>query len=442
MKLGTKFVFLIVGAVLTPILAMALMTLLAFVSFPESVGVTETVRTTMAISKLRHQRVEPWKVIDVIRAAAPDNDALVFDRDKRVLYSSLRTNSLLTVLLDEKRDVHTFTREIFTAPDGSPFYVVIGFHSGDSPRPWFGRLAFTIAVGSLVGFMTIMSLLIIRSINASIARLVVATRRISAGDLDFQLPVDGRDSIGALTRSFEQMRRRVRADAEARSRFIMSVSHDLKTPLSSISGYLDAIEDGMAQEPGQLEKYLAIIRDKTGLLESRISQLIDYVKLETGDWKKSREPIALKGFLMEAMTVFGSEAEVRGFTFETAIDLPPSLVVPMDGDLVFRALENLVQNAFRYADPGSTIRFGATIEGSSVRIDIANRGAIAEKDLPFIFEPFYKGSRSRREAGFGLGLSVVKWVTSSHGWLIDVVSRDGDTTFAIRIPLVLSASRK
>jgi signal transduction histidine kinase len=434
MRLGTKFALLIIGTLATPLLAMSLVALIVFVGTPSGTGPAETIRAVITLHDLRQGRVNPADVPALLRAVAPHDDLLIVGEDKKVIYSSFDT-SLEATLLDTRWQTHTFSRVILTAPDGRPFAVVIGFHASGNPQPWLGGLTLLIVLGSLVGFMTVMSIVIIRSINFSIARLEEGTRRISAGDLDFELPVKGGgDRIASLTRSFEEMRRRVRSDAEARSRFIMSVSHDLKTPLSSITGYLDAIDDGMASEPPQLAKYLAIIRDKTGLLESRISQLIDYVKLETGEWKRSGETVTLAPFLMEAATVFATEAEVRGFTFDSAIDVPAGLTVSMDEDLIYRALENLVQNAFRYAEAGSTLRFVASTEAACVRVRVTNRGAIAESDLPFIFEPFYRATRSRRDGGFGLGLSVVKWVVSSHGWTIDAVSQDGETSFTIVIP--------
>jgi signal transduction histidine kinase len=292
-----------------------------------------------------------------------------------------------------------------------------------------------ILVLSVLGFMILMSVIIIRSINVSIARLEEGTRRISEGDLDFELQARGNDRIASLTRSFEHMRRRVREETATRSRFIMAVSHDLKTPLSSITGYLDAIGDGIASDPQQLEKYLAIIRDKAGLLGSRISQLIDYVKLDTADWRRSRESIPLAAFLNEAMTVFHTEAEVRGFGFDSSVNIGAGITVSMDGDLVYRALENLVQNAFRYGEASSTISFRAAAEDSLIILQITNRGkAIPPEDLPFIFEPFFRGTRARREGGFGLGLSVVKSVVTSHGWKIAAASNDGETSFIIAIP--------
>jgi len=435
MRLGTKFVLLIVGTLAMPLIALSLVALFAFTGYPNSLGPTQSIRTMLALSDLRHRKVDPVQVPPIMRVAAPDSDFLVFDQDQQLVYSSLRSDSLVEYLLDPRRQTILFSHFTLRAMDGRSFSIAIGFSSDNSPRPWQGGLAFLVVMGSLVGFMSLMSLFIIRSINSSIARLEEGTRRISAGDLDFELPVSGSDRIASLTRSFEDMRRRVRQDAEARSRFIMSVSHDLKTPLSSIAGYLDAIGDGMARTPVQMKKYLAILRDKTGILEGRISQLIDYVKLETGEWRRSRETVRLAPFLREAMTVFGTEAEARGYAFSFSINLPEDAAASMEPDLVYRALENLVQNAFHYSEPGTTVRIEAGREPSCAFLRILNRGTIVEEHLPFIFEPFYRGTRSRREEGFGLGLAVVKWIASSHGWTVDAASRGGETSFTIRIPL-------
>lgn len=435
MRLGTKFALLIVGTVAVPFLAMSLVAIITFVGLPNRMGTAESIRTMMALNYVRHRTIEPSRVAAMFGAMAPDNDLVVLDENRRVVYSTLHSDSLLGLLMSGNERASSFSTVTLTAPDGAPFSILVGFHTGSGIRPGAGGgVIFTIVIGSLVAFMTAMSIFIIRSINVSIGRLEEGTRRISVGDLDFVLTTRGNDRIASLTRSFEVMRQQVRQDAEARSRFIMSVSHDLKTPLSSITGYLDAIDDGMAAEPATMRKYLAIIRDKTGLLESRISQLIDYVKLETDEWKRSRETVQLAPFLQEAMTVFRTEAGARGRIFDFSIEISRRAAVSMDPDLVSRALENLVQNAFLYAEPGTALRFVAADEGGSIVLRIVNRGSIAEADLPFIFEPFYRGTRARREGGFGLGLSVVKWVASSHGWALTAHSSGGETAFTITIP--------
>jgi signal transduction histidine kinase len=435
MRLSTKFILLITGTIAVPSVAMFFVALVAFASFSDRIGPWTALRTLSAIHELGQGKVELQKIPGILREASPAVDILIFDEERHPVFSSLPTDSLPDLFgRSAKGDTYFFHRFNVSAPEGRRYSVMVGFSSGNIERMGLQRFAPVVVLGSFLGFMILMSVFIIRSINVSIARLEDGTRRISEGDLDFELKAKGNDRIASLTRSFDRMRQQVSDERATRARFIMAVSHDLKTPLSSITGYLDAISDGMATEPTQLEKYLAIIRDKTGILESRISQLIDYVKLETAEWKRSREDVILFSFLDEAMTVFRTEAEARGFVFESTMEIPEGLAVSMDADLVYRALENLVHNAFRYAKPASTIGFRSFPDADGIILRISNRGEeIAEKDLPFIFEPFYRGGKTRRERGFGLGLSVVKSVVTSHGWTIDVLSREGETSFTISI---------
>ena len=434
MRLSTKFVLLVAGTIAIPFLVAGLIVLVHFKEAPDRLSLFQHVKLLRTLRHLEIRGGDPGRAAALLREAAPGAEALILDAEGRPVYRAGPEPPSVFPPAAGTGPLYSYLRARMTAPDGVVYSVLVGSPVVGEPGSARWYLVLIVPV-SVLGFMTLMSILIIRSINASIARLEAATRRISEGDLDFELRAAGNDRIASLTRSFDVMRERVREETAARSRFILAVSHDLKTPLSSIVGYLDAIRDGLATSPQKLEEYLAIIRDKTGLLEGRIRQLIDFVKLETGEWKRSREDTPLAPFLEEAATAFGREAEARGFGFQARIELDAGLAVPMDGDLVYRALENLVHNAFRYAEPGSAIRFLAGREDGGIALSIRNRGeAIAASDLPFIFEPFYRGSRSRRESGFGLGLSVVKSVVSSHGWAIEAGSAGGETRFTVRIP--------
>lgn len=436
MRLETKFVFLIVGTIVVPLVTIFLMVLVAFAFLPDRTGFTAAVRTAFVADSLRHRSISPGDIVPFVREASPALEVMVFDDRGTLISSTLPTDSLTELLSGGASSRFlAFNKFPMRAPDGTRYAMAIGIPMKDASQAPWQRYIPMIALLSLLAFMTLMSVVIIRSINVSIAHLEEGTRRISEGNLDFELTARGNDRIASLTRSFDDMRRRVQEETATRSRFIMAVSHDLKTPLASITGYVDAIGDGIASDPGQLERYLAIIRDKAGLLGSRIGQLIDYVKLDTADWRRSRESVLLLPFLNEAVTVFRTEAEVRGFGFDSSIDIGPDTFIFMDANLVYRALENLVQNAFRYGEASSTIAFRAGAADGRITLAVTNRGTpIPPEDLPFIFEPFFRGTRARREGGFGLGLSVVKSVVASHGWSITAVSRDGSTSFAIEIP--------
>jgi signal transduction histidine kinase len=280
-------------------------------------------------------------------------------------------------------------------------------------------------------------MLIIRSINTSIGRLERATRQIADGDLDFALDTTGRDRIASLTRSFDDMRRQLKEQFDRGSRFLMGISHDLKTPLSSISGYIDAIRDGYADSPEKLQKYTSIVQMKTQLLESRISALIDYARNETREWKATLESVVVADFLTEFLILVEAEAHARRFGFSSSIEVPPDLSVPMDADMVNRALENLVENAFVYATPESEIRVRAVKSLGAIEIAVENEGAgINPEDIPHIFDPLFRSSANRAGDGFGLGLATVKSVVSSHGWQIRAESEPAKhTRFVVTIPI-------
>jgi signal transduction histidine kinase len=418
-----KFILLIIGTILAPALGLAPFVLRELNDPSGRVPPGQYMRLRRSLQELQAQ--DPDQIAATVRKIAPLAEVLVL-QDGQVVFSTAADSLSAFISMEGAFD---FSRVDSSTPGLS---VVIGFPLLRSLGSR-GGYPLVIFVGSMLVFMILMSVLIIRSINRSINRLEEATRRISAGDLDFRLEAGGSDRIASLTRSFEAMRRRVQEETAARSRFLMAVSHDLKTPLASITGYLDAIQEGLAEDKNQLDKYLSIIRDKTGVLQGRIRQLIDFVKLNTTG-RRIPESVQLQPFLEEAVTVFAAEAEARGFAFHSTLGIDPALELSMEADLVLRVLENLVHNAFGYAVE-SSIDFSVQQTQHAVLIRVCNAGEIAAEDRELIFEPFYRGSRSRSEDGFGLGLSVVKSVVQSHGWEIVVDSKDLRTCFLIRIPL-------
>ena len=290
---------------------------------------------------------------------------------------------------------------------------------------------------ALLLFSSLMAFLILRSLNGSIQSLEGATRRIAEGDLDFDLPVKGNDQISSLTRSFESMRRALKEEYARRARFIMGVSHDLRTPLTLIQGYVEAIADGYAVDPAAQKKYLSIVLDKTRNLEGMVGDLIEFVRMETGQWRMTHRDVPLRAFLTETAHRFSQDALILKRTFTSSVDIAEEITVRMDAGLFTRALENLVGNAIRYTKENAVISLTARQDGPQVVLDIADTGiGIAAEDLTRIYDPFYRGTNSRREQGFGLGLTTVKSIIESHGWGISVASEVGKgSTFTIRMPI-------
>lgn len=427
MSLRLKFLILIVGALIAPVVVF-------FISYqfdPQSRSLGEY-RSLIAMHhtwrrELSENPVEMVELEAFFREAAEAVEVRVFDDRGELIFH----RQSLNLLKPETRFRISETIPVEFASGGAGTVVVTRPPSplGGNEEKWYVPL-------TVLVFTAVMVIVIVQSVNRSISNLEKATRRIAEGDLDFELPIKGRDKLASLMRSFEHMRRQLKEEYAKRSRFIMGISHDLKTPLASVRGYADAIREGYADTPEKLTKYTGIIEDKTKLLESRIAMLIDYVQRETSEWKLNLQPVELSPLLSELTKVLGSEVTLSGRTWLSNNRVSGGIKIPVDEGMFIRAMENLVQNAIRYSPEGSTVRFSCLHAGASLVVAISNEGpAIDAADLPHIFDPFVRGARDRKGPGLGLGLSTVESVISSHGWRITADSESGDTTFTIFIPL-------
>jgi signal transduction histidine kinase len=282
-----------------------------------------------------------------------------------------------------------------------------------------------------------MSLLIARSVTKSIMVLENATKRIASGELDLEIAVKGSNEITSLTDSLNKMRNALKEEERRRYRFIMGVTHDLKTPLALIKAYNEAIEDGITADPATGTAATKIIDAKVDQLEGMINNLIEFVRMDTGEWRGLLKSTNISAFLRQSAKVFSIDAELLHHEFKFHSTLNSDIVVPMDERLAQRMLENIVNNAIRYTPDGSIISLEAAVADNAVRLRVSDNGpGIDSADLPHIFEMFYRGSSSRREQGLGLGLAVAKWVADCHGWPISASSKKGQGVyFTIVIPL-------
>ncbi len=281
-----------------------------------------------------------------------------------------------------------------------------------------------------------------RTVFSSITLLEESTQKIAGGQLDTKIttPNGSRNSneITSLAEGLEKMRVSLKDAQERRTKFIMGISHDLRTPVALIKGYTEAITDGVVGDIDSIKKSLSIIHDKADSLESMINDLINYVKLNNTDWRQTLEAVAVEPLLQNFARGALATGEIYKRKVETDICLSPDIMVPMDRNLFNRALENIFTNAVRYTVNGELIRVSACEKDGDVCVSIADSGrGIAPKDLEHIWDIFYRGTNSRREAGMGIGLSVVKTIADSHGWRVAVESElDKGTVFTLCIPFV------
>jgi signal transduction histidine kinase len=432
MSLRLKFLILVVGAMLTPVVVF-------FISyqFDTQSGSLGEYRALLSMHHaLRRELSESpieIKELEALLAKSPESvEIRAFDDSGEVIFS--RTPRDFLKPEPRYRVAETIAVQFADGGEGTVVATRPASPLSRNEDGWYVPLTGLI-------FTAIMVIVIVQSVNRSISNLEKATRRIAEGDLDFELPIKGRDKLASLTRSFERMREHLKEEYAKRSRFIMGISHDLRTPLASVRGYADAIREGYADTPEKLIRYTGIIEDKTKLLESRIAMLIDYVQRESSEWKLNLQPVELVPLFSELTTVLESEVGLSGRIWQSNIQLSGDIKISIDEGMFIRAMENLVQNAIRYSPEKSTVRFSCLQTGSAIFVAITNDGpGITPEDLPHIFDPFVRGAKDRKGPGIGLGLSTVDAVIASHGWQITADSEPGETTFTIVMPFEDNAS--
>lgn len=289
-------------------------------------------------------------------------------------------------------------------------------------------LSGSLVLAALVALVFSFGALVATKLARAVVRLERAAGRIAAGDFGTVVSVGGIREIEDLARAMDGMRATLREDRDQRARFLAAVSHDLRTPLTSIGGYLEAVEDGLASDPATLERYVRIMRGKTRLLETRIGGLIDFARMETEEWRMGFEPIELRPFLEALAREAREDAALMGRRFEALLDPLDDQRLPIDRVLLSRAFENVVSNALRFAPEGGLVRLSARLEEARLCLDIDDEGpGIPKPERERVFEPFYRGNSARegRPAGYppgegsGLGLYIARSIVRGHGWEIE-----------------------
>lgn len=278
-----------------------------------------------------------------------------------------------------------------------------------------------------------------RTITYSLSHLVKQTEKIAKGDLTPQeqrTPAKSRNEFTDLTEHIDSMRAALLDAKRKQQRFIMGITHDLRTPISVIKGYTEALYDGVITSEEETKKSLEIINVKTSQLEEMITSLINYCTFFRDNFRRQITPHCIK----KQLETFAKSAETTGYIFHRKIscniNLLESTDIPVNEQLLARALENLFGNALRYTEDDGEITITADESDEYITITFSDTGCgIAEKDISHLFDLFYRGTNSRREQGLGIGLSVVKDIVDLHGWNIAIRSELGKgSDFIIRIP--------
>ncbi len=268
-----------------------------------------------------------------------------------------------------------------------------------------------------------------------IREMAQATRQFAAGDFDIRIRDYGRnDEVGELALSFNNMAESLQQTERQRREFIANISHELKTPMTTIAGYTDGILDGTIP-PESERQYLRIISDESRRLSRLVRRMLDVSQLQAIDPLKGGSHFDLCESMRRVLISMEKKITDRRLDVEADIPDEPILVLG-DNDLITQVIYNLLENATKFATPGSTLYLGvATIDGQA-RVTVRNVGdTIPAEELPLLFERFHKSDKSRSEDkdGVGLGLYIVKTILEQHKETIRVTSEDGVTTFTFSL---------
>lgn len=430
MRLKNRFISIIFGTVLIPVISSILLMLLIA---PEFVTLGKTMHK--GVREFFNTLEDSVSLTEITEKAEmfPDKfSLLILDDSNAIIYRKDSAYDDKIILQDTTRQM--VISKSLLLDDGKQYTVVVG----SSIVFQYNSIMNLIVLGSVLIFLITISALTLRSINRSIEKLEEGTRRIAEGDLDTPVMLYGDDTFISLADSINTMRKKVKEEYDRKTRFFTGVSHDLKTPLSSITGYSQALLDGLAEDDVIRDKYLQIIYDKGKLLEKRITQLIRYIKLTNKDYQSNLQYQMLVPFLEDFIQVQKEEASLLGYSFEAEISIDEKTVIPFDQDLLLRAMENLMQNSYRYGLKDKPVRMMCRYMGEGLQIAFVNyhEQPISSEVVKHLFEPFYRGDNSRNGEGFGLGLASVKSIMESHGWKVEVQSVDQEkiTIFRILIP--------
>lgn len=276
-----------------------------------------------------------------------------------------------------------------------------------------------------------------RWIGGPLQQVVLASQKLPSAEV-LSIPVQGPHEVQVLAQAFNQMNQRVQTSQESQREFVANVSHELKTPLTSVQGFAQAILDGTASTPEAQKQAAQVIFDESSRMHRMVLNLLDLARLDSGTFDLQRVPVDLSSLLMGVAEKFAPQARIANVTIEVeATNLP---VITGDGDRLAQVFTNLVDNALKFTPGGGQIRLRAIQAAGGVQVDVADNGTgISADALPHIFDRFYQADLSRpggKHHGAGLGLAIVKEIIKAHGGKISVRSAPGTgSTFTILLPL-------
>ena len=295
-------------------------------------------------------------------------------------------------------------------------------------------------------------LLLQRKMARDIETIAHAVKQISEGDLSTRLELEGEgeltdiaENLNRMEEDIEELIDKERTSEQSKTDLITNVAHDLRTPLTSILGYLELLRKNQKLSPEMQQKYLDIAYNKSVRLQKLIEELFGFTKLSYGKINMNVTKVDIVELLAQLLEESYPNFQKNGLSYDF-VSNRKSQIIEADGDLLARLFDNLIGNAIKYGKEGKRVRVSLRADREIVTIKIVNYGyVIPENELPLIFDRFYRTDHSRTNAsgpgGTGLGLAIVKNITDMHHGTVSVSSDLSGTVFTVRLKIHFDGER-
>lgn len=318
--------------------------------------------------------------------------------------------------------------------NGAVFASVPVHQSSTYVKDVFGTILYAAIIVMLIAF--VVTYLASAQMTKPLRQMAQVIRKIESGDFSARIPVERQDEIGLLADSINKMSVSVGALEGMRREFISSVSHELKTPMTTIAGFVDGILDGTIPSE-ESARYLRIVSDETKRLSRLVNSMLQLSRLQSEEMKLNKTTFNLSDMIISVFLSFEQKIEAKNLQIE-GLDMLHPVSITADRDLIYQVVYNLTENAIKFTPDGGTVSVTCVTEKQLVKFSIKNTGeGLQQNEMQKIFERFYKTDRSRSKdkSGMGFGLYIVKTIIGLHNGKITVGSVLGEyTQFDVMLP--------
>lgn len=317
-------------------------------------------------------------------------------------------------------------------------YMFTSMHASRQLQDFLGEILkmFLISAVVVLAFTFIITYFVSLQMVKPLRQMALAAQRFGNGEFSTRLTVTSDDETGHLATALNNMAQSLSTVETMRRSFVANISHELKTPMTSIAGFIDGILDGTI--PPEKEKYyLSIVSDEVKRLARLVKTMLNLSKIEAGEMQITLTKINIVDIICQTVFSFEQQIDRKKITIKGLDN--PAVIVDADSDLIHQVVYNLTENAVKFVDEGGYIEFSFKTEGLKTYISIKNSGeGLSKEEIPKIFERFYKTDKSRGldKNGVGLGLYIVRSIVGLHGGDVNVASVEGEYsefTFSIAV---------